>query len=86
MSLRKHPQQTNPKLAPDPPSHMAEDGEWGSGNDPMTPAQASHLKALSEQALEPRAYDETITRAEAAKRIKALTAKLRLLDGPPHTA
>jgi hypothetical protein len=86
MSLRKHPHQDNPKLDPAPPSNMAKDpDEWVSGDDPMTPAQGSYLKTLSEQALEPQAYDETLTKAEASKRIDALRAKLGLLDGPPHT-
>lgn len=85
MSLRKQPQ-TNPKLDPQPPSNMEKDPEdWVSGDDPITPAQASYLKTLSEQALEPQAYDETLTKAEASKRIDALKAKLGLLDGPPHT-
>jgi hypothetical protein len=86
MSLRKQPQQDNPKLDPDPPSNMEKNpDQWVSGDDPITGAQASYLKTLSEQALEPQAYDETITKAEASKRIDALKAKLRLLDGPPHT-
>jgi hypothetical protein len=32
-----------------------------------------------------RRYDTTATRAEANLRIAMLTAKLKLLDGPPHT-
>lgn len=85
MSLRKQPAE-NPKLEADPPSNMEKDpNEWVSGDDPMTGAQASYLKTLSEQALEPQAYDQTLTKAEASKRIDALKAKLRLLDGPPHT-
>jgi hypothetical protein len=84
MSLRKQSQQDNPKLNADPPSNMEKDPDT-SGEDPITGAQASYLKTLSEQAFEPQAYDETITKAEASKRIDALKAKLRLLDGPPHT-
>jgi len=52
---------------------------------PMTPAQAARLKALSIQAYEPEAFSETLTRGEAEERIATLTAKLPLLDGPPHT-
>ena len=86
MSLRKPPQRDNPKLDPDPSSNMEKDPEqWVSGDDPITGAQASYLKTLSEQAMEPEAFDETITKAEASKRIDALKAKLRLLDGPPHS-
>ena len=42
----------------------------------MTGAQASYLKALSEQAREPDAYDEALTKGEASGRIAALKAKL----------
>ena len=42
----------------------------------MTGSQASYLKALSEEAREPEAYDDTLTKAEASKRIDALKAKL----------
>jgi hypothetical protein len=42
----------------------------------MTEALAWFLKMLSEEAGEPDAYDETLTEAEAAKRIAALRAKL----------
>jgi hypothetical protein len=52
---------------------------------PMTDAQAASLKRLSEQAFEPEAFKPTLTRAEAARRIAALQAKLPLQDGPPHT-
>jgi hypothetical protein len=79
--------QANPKLDPRPPSNMEKDpDDWISGDEPMTGAQASYLKTLSEQALEPDAYDNALTKAEASKRIDALKAKLKRLDGPPHTA
>ncbi len=51
----------------------------------MTPTQASDLKRLSEDAREPEAFRTKLTEAEAAVRIEALKAKLRLQDGPPHT-
>jgi hypothetical protein len=51
----------------------------------MTAEQAARLKALSIQAYEPEAFSETLTRAEAERRIAVLSAKLPLLDGPPHT-
>ena len=44
----------------------------------MTGAQASYLKTLSEQADDPDAYDETISKAEASKRIDALKAKMNM--------
>ena len=88
MSLRKNARETaDPKLASDPPSNARKDPEdWVSGHEPMTSAQASYLKALSEEALEPEAFDETLTQAEASKRIDALKAKLKLMSRPPHVA
>lgn len=56
-----------------------------SGNEPMTGAQASDLKTLSEEAREPEAFKLNLSKAEASRRIDALKAKLRLQDGPPHT-
>jgi hypothetical protein len=35
--------------------------------------------------LEPEAFNPRLDSTEAAHRIKALKAKLRLMDGPPHT-
>jgi Protein of unknown function (DUF3072) len=72
MSLRK-----NPKLDPPPASNTDKPpAQWVSGQEPMTDAQASYLKTLSEQANEAEAYDETLTKAEASRRIDALKAKL----------
>ena len=51
----------------------------------MTDAQASRLKVLSEEARELEAFHPKLTKAEAARRIEALEAKLKLQDGPPHT-
>ncbi len=47
--------------------------EWVTGDEPMTGAQASYLKTLSDQAGEP--FDETLTKAEASKRIEELQDK-----------
>jgi hypothetical protein len=81
------PTQSNPKLDPDPPSNTAKDpDDWVSGDDPMTGAQASYLKTLAEEAREPEAFSQSLTKAEASKRIDALKAKLKLFDGPPHPA
>jgi hypothetical protein len=66
----------NPKLDPHPPSNTAKDpDEWVSGEEPMTGAQASYLKTLSEEVGEPDAYADDLTKAEASKRIDALKAK-----------
>jgi|HubBroStandDraft_6_1064221.scaffolds.fasta_scaffold1822135_1 hypothetical protein len=56
-----------------------------SANAPMSDEQAACLKSLSEQALEPEAFNRNLDGAEAARRIAALQAKLALMDGPPHT-
>jgi hypothetical protein len=71
MSLMKKPQRPDA-----PPSDLQ----------PMTPEQAAGLKHLAEDALEPDAYDPTLTRDEAARRIEMLTAKLKLMSLPPHVA
>jgi len=52
---------------------------------PMTAEQAATLKRLAEAAYELDAFKPNLTRAEADVRIAMLTAKLKLLDEPPHT-
>jgi hypothetical protein len=52
---------------------------------PMTPEQAATLKELAKAAYELDAFKPNLRRAEAEVRIAMLTAKLKLLDGPPHT-
>ena len=47
--------------------------EWITGDEPMTGAQRSYLKTLSEEAHEP--FDENLTKAEASKRIDELQRK-----------
>ena len=42
----------------------------------MTDAQASYLKMLSEQARDPEAFSDKLSKAEASKRIDALKAKI----------
>jgi hypothetical protein len=44
--------------------------EWKTGDEPMTGAQASYLKTLSDQASE--SFDDALTKAEASKRIDEL--------------
>jgi Protein of unknown function (DUF3072) len=44
--------------------------DWKTGDEPMTAAQASYLKTLSDQASEP--FDEELTKAEASRRIDEL--------------
>ena len=69
----------NPKSDPAPRSNTEKDpDDWTTGDDPMTGAQASYLKTLSEQAHDPEAFSEKLSKAEASKRIDALREKLGL--------
>jgi len=52
-------------------SNMVKDPkDWTTGDEPMTGAQKSYLKTLSEEAGEE--MDENLTKAEASERIDAL--------------
>jgi hypothetical protein len=62
----------NPKLDDQPASNTVKDPDWVSGDEPMTGAQASYLKTLSEQAHDPKAFDDKLSKAEASKRIDCL--------------
>jgi Protein of unknown function (DUF3072) len=55
-------------------SNMIKDpDDWVTGDEPMTGAQKSYLKTLSEEAREP--FDDRLTKAEASKRIDELQEK-----------
>jgi hypothetical protein len=62
----------NPK---DHPTGNAEKDpdDWTTGDEPMTGAQASYLKTLSEEAHEE--FDDELTKADASKRIDELQAR-----------
>ena len=47
--------------------------EWVTGDEPMTGAQASYLKTLSDEAGEE--FDESLSKADASKRIDELQEK-----------
>jgi hypothetical protein len=47
--------------------------EWTTGDEPMTGAQRSYLKTLSEEAGE--TFDDNLTKAEASKKIDELQHK-----------
>jgi hypothetical protein len=66
-----------------PPPWSVEELGAMTANQPMTAEQA--LKRLAEAAYEREAFQPNLTRTEADLRIAMLTAKLKLLDGPPHT-
>jgi hypothetical protein len=65
----------NPKISPANSNTEKEPDEWVSGGDPMTGAQASDLKTLSEELHEPDNFKPELTKAEASKRIDALKSK-----------
>ena len=63
----------NPKLDADPGSNTQKNpDDWVTGDEPMTGAQASYLKTLSEQAHDPEAFHDDLTKAEASKAIDHL--------------
>ncbi len=65
--------ENNPKRDPDPASNTDKDpDDWVTGDEPMTGAQASYLKTLSEQAHEAASFDDNLTKGEASKRIDTL--------------
>lgn len=73
---KQTPEQADPKH---PKSGEADDSnrikdpdDWTTGGEPMTGAQASYLKTLSEEAGEPDAFSPDLDKAEASKRIDAL--------------
>lgn len=74
MAKAQHsPDTANPKTAPKDDSNRIKDpSEWTTGSEPMTGAQASYLKTLSEETKEPDAFDPKLDKAEASKRIDAL--------------
>ena len=67
----------NPKTDPAPNSNTEKDPhDWTTGGEPMTGAQASYLKTLSEQTNTP--FEEGISKAEASIRIDDLRGKAGL--------
>jgi hypothetical protein len=65
----------NPKIDPEGSgaSNQIKDPEdWVTGGEPMTGAQASYLKTLSEQAHKPDAFDPSLDKADASKLIDEL--------------
>ena len=62
----------NPKA--EPSGNAVKDPEdWVTGDEPLTGAQASYLKTLSEEAGEP--FEEELSKAEASKKIDELQEK-----------
>ena len=72
MENQKNVDTAQPGLQRDP-------DEWKTGDEPMTAAQRSYLETLSREAGEE--FDESLTKAEASKRIDELRARSpRLTD------
>jgi hypothetical protein len=61
--MRNPPTKDQPALQRDP-------DEWKTGDEPMTDAQRSYLKTLCQETGEE--LDETLSKAEASKRIEEL--------------
>ena len=53
--------------------------EWKTGDEPMTGAQRSYLKTLSDEAKVP--FEEDLTKAEASKRIDELREGNERVEG-----
>ena len=67
----------NPKADPKDASNRIKDpDQWTTGGEPMTGAQASYLKTLSEEAKDEAGFDPNLNKAEASKHIDALKKKL----------
>ena len=63
------------EISEDPKQHPTGNAQkdpdhWVTGDEPMTGAQASYLKTLSEEAGEP--FEADLTKAEASRRIDSL--------------
>jgi hypothetical protein len=66
------PSQQNPALQKEP-------DEWKTGDEPMTAAQRSYLETLAQDTGE--TFDETMTKAEASKRIDELRDRSPRVSG-----
>lgn len=62
--VSEHASESNMQKNPD---------DWVTGEEPMTGAQKSYLKTLSEEAHQ--TFDDTLTKAQASKRIDELQAR-----------
>lgn len=62
-----------PQPVDDQSNTVKDPNEWTTGDQPMTGAQRSYLKTLSDEAKVP--FDDNLTKAEASKRIDELQEK-----------
>lgn len=63
----------------DQPGLQRDPDEWKTGDEPMTDAQRSYLETLCRETGE--AFDETLTKADASKRIDELRDRSPRLAG-----
>ena len=70
--MDKNTQTPKPGLQKDP-------DDWKTGDEPMTPAQRSYLETLARDSGE--VFDESLTKAEASKRIDELKQESPRLAG-----
>lgn len=80
--IEQPPEENGPEQAEQAPAEEAgepgykkDPSEWATADEPMTAAQISYLKSLSEKAGE--SFDPNLTKAEASKRIDELQEKTR---------
>ena len=70
----------NPKTDPAPNTNTVKNpDDWTTGDEPMTGAQASYLKTLTEQIH--GTFEEGLSKAEASKRIDAARSEAGLAKG-----
>ena len=75
--------QAQPAQADDASNTQKDPDEWVTGDEPMTGAQASYLRTLSQEAGEE--FDDTLSKAAASKRIDELKEKTgSRLNRPPQ--
>lgn len=73
------PAHTDPKDASEGSNTAKDPAEWVTGDEPMTGAQASYLKTLSEETGEP--FDPNLSKAQASQRIDDLKSRDPRLKG-----
>jgi len=64
---------------PPKPGLQKDPDDWKTGDEPMTPAQRSYLETLARDSGE--VFDESLTKAEASKRIDELKQESPRLAG-----
>jgi len=70
MSKDTHAKNSADQPAEEHSNRIKDPDEWTTGDEPMTGAQESYLKTLSDEARED--FDPDLTKAEASKRIDEL--------------